>query len=104
MNETSKAAPAKRAAAPQSPAPATAPDQRIETVLGLLSGLGASHSQLFGLISDMRGAAEATQAEVHALHAKLDALTERADEAEKLLNSPGAKLAKGVAKVWNGLG
>ena len=93
MTEPRKSAPA----AAKTPGPGADLTQILNT-------LAVNHSQLLGLLADSHGKAEAALGEIQALHAKLDALTVRANEAEKLLNSPGAKLAKGVAKVWNGLG
>lgn len=97
MTEPRKSAPAaaKKTAAPAPAAPGT--DQRMDAVLSLLGQLQAA-------LTDAHTELQATHLDVAALHAKVDAFKVRADEAEKLLSSPGIKAARAIGKAWKGIG
>lgn len=75
----------------------------LSSLLNEVKALSLKLDHLHNLHADLHSSVVAGNAAVTELHSKLDTLTARADEAEKLLNSPAAKAAKAVQKVWKGL-
>lgn len=79
---TEPQAPAAKKAAPRAPVIDAALHAKVDLLLNSLADLHGKHD---------------------ALTAEFAALKARADEAEKLLNSPAAKVVRGAQNVWKGL-
>jgi hypothetical protein len=94
MTEPRKSAPA---AAKKTAAPAPAAPEALDALSGF-------ESRMLAALADHTAAVNAVHSSLAELHTKFDALKERADRAEKLMNSPAAKALSGAQKLWKGLG
>lgn len=90
--------------APKAPRVPPITQRDITSLTGDVQHLLNLHGQHQNSLSDTHQVLLSVQDLLAGLHEKLDALTVRANEAEKLLNSPAVKLAKGAQKLWSGLG